>query len=81
MLHFSLRNAPEDALGVVISVSKKVAKKAVTRNLIKRRVRAVLRGLTPPLSSGLLIARAGAEKVRGKELEDELRSLVVGRRL
>lgn len=75
MLHFSLRATPEDTKGVVISVSKKVAKHAVTRNLIKRRVRAVLREMVPPPSRGLLIARAGAAQVKGQELTNELKSL------
>jgi len=76
-MHFSLRFSKAEEIKLIISVSKKVAKKAVTRNLIKRRVRAVFRTL-PNLKVGsyMIIARAGSESVKGKELESELSKLV-----
>jgi ribonuclease P protein component len=78
MSHFSLRTSPSPSgePQLIISVSKKVAKKAVTRNLIKRRVRAVFRDMSPQRLTYLLIARAGAETVRGEELRKELESLI-----
>lgn len=77
MSHFSLRFSPSPEPKLVISVSKKVAKKAVTRNLVKRRVRAVMRGMQPKTGTYLIVARAGAENVKGKELEHELSQLFV----
>ena len=74
--NFSYRFSPAPETKAVISVSKKAAKLAVTRNLIKRRVRAVLRDLSLEPGTHLLIARAGAEKVKGAALEKELRELL-----
>lgn len=76
-MHFSLRFSKAEEIKLIISVSKKVAKKAVTRNLIKRRVRAVFRAL-PNLRVGsyMVIARSGSENIKGKELESELSKLI-----
>ena len=76
MSHFSLRFSPSSELKLIISVSKKVSKKAVVRNLIKRRVRAVFKDMKPKPGTYLIIARAGAEIVKGKELEQELSKLM-----
>jgi ribonuclease P protein component len=75
--HFSLRVSPSSHTEMIISVSKKVAKKAVVRNLIKRRVRAVMRGFLPDLkpASYLLIALSGAQEVKGQALREELAQL------
>ena len=75
--HFSLRVKSAPKTSLIISVSKKVAKKAVTRNLIKRRVRAVMRGLLKDLkpASYLLIAISGAQEVKGQALREELAQL------
>ena len=83
MPSFSLRVTSADTAKLIISVSKKVAKKAVTRNKIKRRVRAVFRNLISDLKPGsyLIIAKSGAESLKSKELESELKSLVVSRKL
>lgn len=74
MLHFFLRVNPAKTLRVTASVSKKIAKKAVERNLIKRRVRAAARplllGLRPALY--LVIARPGALAIKGEPLREEL---------
>ena len=74
-MHFSLRKTRGEAASLIISVSKKISKKAVTRNLIKRRVRAAARNLGVEGKGFLLIARAGAEGIKGKELEAELKLL------
>lgn len=78
MLHFSLRTSPADRPKLIISVSKKTAKKAVTRNLVKRRVRAVVRPLLPKLTpkTYLLVARPGAENLKGALLKQELAELL-----
>ncbi|KKU50271.1 MAG: ribonuclease P protein component [Candidatus Zambryskibacteria bacterium RIFCSPHIGHO2_12_FULL_48_10] len=78
MSHFSVKFVKGEKKGVVISVSKKISKKAVTRNTIKRRVRAVLRDLEKKqeLTSFLIIARPGAENIKGDELKKELKALL-----
>ena len=82
-VHFSLRVAPSNVTRVAISVSKKVSKYAVVRNRIRRRTYSAIQLLIPNLSHNLylLIAKQGAEKVKGKELENELKSLVASCRL
>jgi len=82
-MHFYLRTTPNSETTVIISVSKKVSKKAVVRNLIKRRVRAIIRNLKKELKpmTYMIIAKPEAELVKGKALETELRSLVVSCRL
>ena len=75
-MHFALRKSPADKVEFVISVSKKVAKKAVTRNLIKRRIRPILRTLALKPAKYLLIAKPGVEKVKGTELRKELEKLI-----
>jgi len=75
---FSFRFSPSDETKLIISVSKKVAKKAVVRNKIKRRVRAAFRGVSSNLKTGtyMFIARTGSEKIKGKELKEELSRLI-----
>jgi ribonuclease P protein component len=77
MNHFSIRVVPDQKPGVIISVSKKVSKKAVTRNKIKRRVRAALRNLfrNQKPKPSLIIAKPGAEQIKGEDLANELKTL------
>lgn len=79
MSHFSIRFSPTDERGLIISVSKKVSKKAVIRNRVKRRVRAVMRDLLPQLKAGkyLIVAKPSSQDVKGEELKKELRLLFV----
>jgi ribonuclease P protein component len=79
MSHFYLMVKPSAKVKVVISVSKKISKKAVIRNRIRRRVRPITREFISSLSPAtyFIVAKPGAEKIKGKELENELRSLVV----
>gem|GEM_PF-1993236 len=81
-MHFYIRFSSADETRLVISVSKKISKKAVIRNTIKRRIRAIMRDLIKNLNPGvyLVVAKADAEHVKGKELENELR-LLLGYRL
>ncbi|MEK7227514.1 MAG: ribonuclease P protein component [Patescibacteria group bacterium] len=69
---FSLKVKPSSELKTIISVSKKVSKKAVIRNTVKRRVRAVLRDLKLKPATYVFIAKPGAENLKGKTLESEL---------
>ena len=77
MPHFYLRVTSSDKVKVIISVSKKISKKAVVRNTVKRRVRAIMWELLKNLKPGtyLIVAKPGAEKIRGQNLKDELAEL------
>jgi len=77
--HFSLRVAPSEETRVAVSVSKKISKKAVVRNKVRRRVYSAMRDLVSSLRVGLylVVAKHGSEKIMGKELENELKLLVV----
>lgn len=77
-MHFYLRISPSDTTEVIISISKKVAKKAVERNTIKRRVRAVMRNILKSLKPAtyLVVAKVGAGEVSGEELKAELKKLL-----
>lgn len=80
MLHFYLRTLPSDKLRLTASVSKKVAKKAVERNLIKRRVRAVTQKFKElPAKFYIIVAKPGAEKIKGAALKNELAELLLKR--
>lgn len=70
---------PVDRTKVVISVSKKISKKAVIRNRIRRRVRPIMREYIQSLKPAIyfIVAKPGAEKIKGKELENELKSLMI----
>lgn len=58
-----------------ISVSQKVSKKAVTRNLLKRQVKTALRMLLPQIASGWSIAIGIKPSARGCEYAEILREL------
>ena len=77
MFHFSIRITSSNTTKVVISVSKKVSKSAVVRNTIKRRLRPILKELVLDLNPAgyLVIAKPGAEKIKGAELKGELEAL------
>ncbi len=76
----SLRHQP-DAAGNLpatrfgISVSQKVSKKAVTRNLLKRQVKTAIRLLLPQIASGWSIAIGIEPAARGCEYAEILREL------
>lgn len=83
MSYFYLRVAPAPEAKVIISISKKISKKAVIRNRIRRRVRPIMREFIPHLKTAtyLIVAKPGAEKIKGEELKKELKLLVTGCRL
>ncbi|HEY4528516.1 MAG TPA: ribonuclease P protein component [Candidatus Paceibacterota bacterium] len=76
MLHLSLRATPSPQTKVIISISKKNYKLAVTRNRVKRRIRAIMQKMTLKPAKYLIIVRSGAENIKGKELEMELNKII-----
>lgn len=65
---------------VGISISKKVSKRAVVRNRIKRQLKAIVRHLLPRLESGLLmviLVRSEALTYEYGEFLQELEQLLV----
>jgi len=78
MNHFYLMAKPSPTVKVIISVSKKISKKAVVRNRIHRRVRPIVRELISNLKPAtyFIVAKPGAERIKGEELKNELRLLL-----
>jgi ribonuclease P protein component len=83
-VHFtlrSMRHLPDSTTGNLpatrfgISVSLKVSKKAVIRNLLKRQVKAALRNLLPQISSGWSIVIGVLPSAQGCEYVEILREL------
>jgi ribonuclease P protein component len=73
-----IENLPATRFG--ISVSQKVSKKAVVRNLLKRRVKAALRQLLPEIEPGwwvVVIVQASATTCEYDEILRELKQLLV----
>ncbi len=66
-------NLPATRFG--ISVSQKVSKKAVTRNLLKRQIKAALRLLLPQIASGWSIVIGVRPSAQGCEYAEILREL------
>ena len=66
-------NLPATRFG--ISVSKTVSKKAVTRNLLKRQVKAALRQLLPQITSGWSVVIGVRPSAQGCEYLQILREL------
>lgn len=77
-LRYRLSHESEPKIGV--SVSKKISKKAVVRNTLRRRVYSSLRPSLAGLPKGLFlfVAKPGAEKLRGQSLQDEIELLLKG---
>ena len=82
-LHLTLRslrqplaateNLPATRFG--ISVSQKVSKKAVVRNLLKRQVKAALRQLLPQIANGWSVVIGVRPSAQGCEYVEILREL------
>jgi ribonuclease P protein component len=66
-------NLPATRFG--ISVSQKVSKKAVVRNLLKRQVKAAVRQLLPQIHSGWSIVIGVRPSAQGCEYVEILREL------
>ncbi len=77
--HFSLRYtaSPEGLVKIGVTVSKKVSKSAVVRNTVRRRAYSALAPFLSilPTKLYLVIAKPGAEAVRGEILRAELKKL------
>lgn len=74
--HFSISYGDSTSGGVAVVISKKVARLAVSRHLLKRRVLAVLRPYVSPKRILVVHTRAGAASLSFPELKEELLSLV-----
>jgi ribonuclease P protein component len=77
--HFSVKVSPEgEKARVAVSVSKKVAKRAVARNRARRRAYSALQELVPTIRPGLYLisTKSGAQDLKGDVLKDELRELL-----
>lgn len=76
--HFVMRVAPSSDIRMAVSVSKKVSKKAVVRNKIRRRVYSVLNKIFSDIKPCLymFIAKPNSSVIKGGELEDELKTLI-----
>lgn len=76
-----MRHQPDAATGNLpatrfgIAISQKVSKKAVARNLLKRRIKAVLRLLLPQIASGWSVAIGVRPSAQGCEYVEILREL------
>lgn len=76
--HLILRIGPSERVGVAVSVSKKVSKKAVVRNRTRRRIYSAISPLIPDLDNNLylVVAKPGADKLKGEALKSELAELI-----
>lgn len=67
-----------DKLGrVTVIVDTKVSKKAVMRNLLKRRARAILRTIGLPHGDLVIRLRPGTDKLEFQELERQIKSCLI----
>lgn len=77
--HFTLRYRVSSGLPQIgVSVSKKVSKLAVVRNTVRRRAYSALYPSATSLPKGLylLVAKPGAERIKGAPLKTELEELL-----
>jgi ribonuclease P protein component len=75
--HFSvLVSQFPDVHGCSVVVSKKVVKSSVSRHLLKRRIREVLRPWCSGTAGIIVFARAGCKELTFTELSAELTSLL-----
>lgn len=74
-LSLKIRPIPADCSAFAFVVSSRVAKKAVERNKLKRRVRHIIRKVLPEIKRGLgiiIFFKKGSEKLSFQELEKEI---------
>lgn len=76
-VHFSLSWAPVKAGGAAAVVSKKVARRAVDRHLLKRRMLEVLRPYASPSRSLVAYAKAGSLGLPYAAVKAELEPLLL----
>ena len=77
--NFSLQIAPSDKAQFAVTVSKKVSKKAVIRNKIRRRTYSAIEKFIAKVKPNLylIVAKPGAQNLKGEELKRELQALFV----
>jgi len=78
--NFTLLSSPDSPTAKFgVSVSKKVSKKAVVRNRVRRRTYSELRSLLSVSKPGLylFIAKTSAKDAKGEKLKNELKKLLV----
>lgn len=77
--HFSVTiRKTEHSGGCAAVISKKTAKKAVERHLLKRRILAAVKPWCSPEYSVVVFARAGSPTLSYKDLTHELHTLIAG---
>ena len=76
--HFSATSSqmPDGNGGCAVVVSKKVAKSAVARHLLKRRTRATLQSWCSPTHGLIVYARAGSSVLTFQQIEEEINQLL-----
>jgi ribonuclease P protein component len=76
--HFSLRIAHSTKTQIAVSVSKKISKKASTRNTIRRRTYSSLRDTLKNINPSMLlfVAKKGSEHIKGEALKSEIDRLL-----
>ncbi|MSR71611.1 MAG: ribonuclease P protein component [Candidatus Taylorbacteria bacterium] len=75
---FTIKTVPETfkkGRKYAVVISKKVAKLAVTRNLLRRRIFSIFRASTPLTTPVVVIVKKGAETLSFVEIKKELQSL------
>jgi ribonuclease P protein component len=83
LILITLENSPQDtplASRFGLSISKKVSKKAVVRNRLKRQIRAVIRQLLPEIASGwrvIIVIRPSPTECNYERFLRELKQLLV----
>ena len=79
--HFFLKFLAHDEARFAVSVSKKISKSAVVRNRVRRRTYSAIRELisSAPKALFLVVAKPGAEKLKGEVLRMELAELLLKR--
>lgn len=82
--NFTLRTLPSEKEGFAVLVSKKVAKSAVDRNRIRRRVYSLLRDVLPNIkivSKNIISAKSGAKDLTFERQKEEIVGLFKKARL
>ena len=83
--HLTLRGLPDkENMRIGITVSRKVSKKAVIRNRIKRWIRAIFRELLPYMSPGwkiIIVVHPGASQCQYEHFLRELKELLIEARI
>ena len=74
--HFSLTYRITQESKVAVVVSKKIAKKATQRHLLKRRVLAVVRDILPPATSIIVYARKESVALPYSHIQKEMKELL-----